>query len=107
IGEELSALGINMNFAPSFDINNNPDNPVIGVRSFGEDPELVAELGVAYTKGLQASGTAATAKHFPGHGDTATDSHIGLPEVPYDLERLKAVELYPFQKAMEAGIDAI
>ncbi|WKA51632.1 glycoside hydrolase family 3 N-terminal domain-containing protein [Planococcus liqunii] len=107
IGEELSALGINMNFAPSFDINNNPDNPVIGVRSFGENPELVAELGVAYTKGLQASGTAATAKHFPGHGDTATDSHIGLPEVPYDLERLKAVELYPFQKAMEAGIDAI
>lgn len=107
IGEELAALGINMNFAPSFDINNNPDNPVIGVRSFGEKPELVAELGVAYTKGLQASGTAATAKHFPGHGDTATDSHIGLPEVPYDLERLKAVELYPFQKAMDAGIDAI
>lgn len=107
IGEELSALGINMNFAPSFDVNNNPDNPVIGVRSFGEDPELVAELGVTYTKGLQATGTAATAKHFPGHGDTATDSHLGLPEVPYDLERLKAVELYPFQKAMEAGIDAI
>ncbi|TWT13312.1 glycoside hydrolase family 3 protein [Planomicrobium sp. CPCC 101079] len=107
IGEELSALGINMNFAPSFDINHNPDNPVIGVRSFGEKPELVAELGVAYTKGLQESGTAATAKHFPGHGDTAVDSHLGLPEVPYDLERLKAVELYPFQKAMEAGIDAI
>ncbi|WP_394120405.1 glycoside hydrolase family 3 N-terminal domain-containing protein [Planococcus donghaensis] len=107
IGEELSALGINMNFAPSFDINNNPDNPVIGVRSFGEKPELVAELGVAYTKGLQETGTAATAKHFPGHGDTAVDSHLGLPEVPYDLERLKAVELYPFQKAMEADIDAI
>nr|WP_249305931.1 glycoside hydrolase family 3 protein [Lederbergia citrea] len=107
IGGELSALGINVNFAPSFDINNNPDNPVIGVRSFGEDPELVAKLGVAYTKGLQATGTAATAKHFPGHGDTATDSHLGLPEVPYDKERLKAVELYPFQKAMEAGIDAI
>lgn len=107
IGEELSALGINMNFAPSFDINNNPDNPVIGVRSFGEKPELVAELGVAYTEGLQETGTAATAKHFPGHGDTAVDSHLGLPEVPYDLERLKAVELYPFQKAMEADIDAI
>lgn len=107
IGEELSALGINMNFAPSFDINNNPDNPVIGVRSFGEKPELVAELGVAYTKGLQQTGTAATAKHFPGHGDTAVDSHLGLPSVPYDLERLKAVELYPFQKAMEANIDAI
>ncbi|AIY04446.1 glycoside hydrolase family protein [Planococcus sp. PAMC 21323] len=107
IGEELSALGINMNFAPSFDINNNPDNPVIGVRSFGEKPELVADLGVAYTKGLQQTGTAATAKHFPGHGDTAVDSHLGLPSVPYDLERLKAVELYPFQKAMEANIDAI
>ncbi|HEY4554056.1 MAG TPA: glycoside hydrolase family 3 N-terminal domain-containing protein [Bacillaceae bacterium] len=107
IGEELSALGINMNFAPTFDVNNNPDNPVIGVRSFGEDPELVAKLGVAYTMGLQETGTSGTAKHFPGHGDTAVDSHLGLPEVPYDKERLKAVELYPFQKAMEAGIDAI
>ncbi|MEW9108335.1 MAG: glycoside hydrolase family 3 N-terminal domain-containing protein [Cytobacillus gottheilii] len=107
IGEELNALGFNMNFAPVLDVNNNPDNPVIGVRSFGEDPELVAEMGVAYTKGMQASGVAATAKHFPGHGDTAVDSHLGLPEVPHDLERLKEVELYPFQKAMEAEIDAI
>lgn len=107
IGEELKALGINMNLAPDFDVNNNPDNPVIGVRSFGSSPELVAELGIAYTKGLQKTGVAATAKHFPGHGDTAVDSHLGLPEVPYDLERLKEVELYPFQKAMEAGIDAI
>ncbi|WP_432354476.1 glycoside hydrolase family 3 N-terminal domain-containing protein [Sporosarcina sp. A2] len=107
IGEELHSLGINMNFAPSFDINNNPDNPVIGVRSFSEDPELTAQLGVAYTKGLQGTGTSGTAKHFPGHGDTAVDSHLGLPEVPYDKERLKQVELYPFQKAMEAGVDAI
>lgn len=107
IGEELNALGFNMNFAPVLDVNNNPDNPVIGVRSFGEDPELVAEMGVAYTKGMQAAGVAATAKHFPGHGDTAVDSHLGLPEVPHDLERLKEVELYPFQKAMEAEIDAI
>nr|WP_273851547.1 glycoside hydrolase family 3 protein [Pseudalkalibacillus spartinae] len=107
IGEELASLGINMNFAPDMDVNNNPDNPVIGVRSFGEDPELVADLGIAYTKGLQETGVAATAKHFPGHGDTAVDSHLGLPEVPYDKERLMQVELYPFQQAMEAGIDAI
>ncbi|MFJ7975943.1 glycoside hydrolase family 3 N-terminal domain-containing protein [Peribacillus sp. NPDC096379] len=107
IGEELASLGINMNFAPDMDVNNNPDNPVIGVRSFGEDPKLVAELGTAYAKGLQTAGVAATAKHFPGHGDTAVDSHLGLPEVPYDKERLKEVELYPFQKAMEANIDAI
>lgn len=107
IGEELASLGINMNFAPVMDVNNNPDNPVIGVRSFGEDPQLVADMGVAYTKGLQAAGVAATAKHFPGHGDTAVDSHLGLPEVPHDKERLKQVELYPFQKGMEAGIDAI
>ncbi|MCM3705884.1 MULTISPECIES: glycoside hydrolase family 3 protein [Cytobacillus] len=107
IGEELSSLGINMNFAPVMDVNNNPDNPVIGVRSFGEDPQLVADMGVAYTEGLQSAGVAATAKHFPGHGDTAVDSHLGLPEVPHDKERLKEVELYPFQKGMEAGVDAI
>lgn len=107
IGEELNALGINMNLAPVLDINNNPDNPVIGVRSFGESPELVAELGIAYTQGLQNTGVAATAKHFPGHGDTAVDSHLGLPEVPHDKERLLEVELFPFQKAMEADIDAI
>ena len=107
IGEELHSLGINMNLAPSLDVNNNPDNPVIGVRSFGEDPVLVANMGKAYIKGLQDTGVAATAKHFPGHGDTAVDSHLGLPEVPHDLERLKKVELYPFQQAMDAGIDAI
>jgi beta-N-acetylhexosaminidase len=107
IGEELNALGINMNFGPVLDVNNNPDNPVIGVRSFGEDPELVAKLGNAYIKGLHETGTAATAKHFPGHGDTAVDSHIGLSEVPHDIDRLKKVELYPFQQAMDAGIDAI
>lgn len=107
IGEELASLGINMNFAPDMDVNNNPDNPVIGVRSFGEDPKLVAEFGTAYAKGLRTAGVVATAKHFPGHGDTAVDSHLGLPEVPYDKERLKEVELYPFQKAMEANVDAI
>jgi len=107
IGEELNAVGINMNFGPVLDVNNNPDNPVIGVRSFGEDPELVAKLGNAYIKGLHETGTASTAKHFPGHGDTATDSHLGLPEVPHDIDRLKKVELYPFQQAMDGGIDAV
>jgi beta-N-acetylhexosaminidase len=107
IGEELNALGINMNFGPVLDVNNNPDNPVIGVRSFSENPELVADLGNAYIKGLHETGTAATAKHFPGHGDTAVDSHVGLPSVPHDIDRLKNVELYPFQQAMDAGIDAI
>ncbi|MFZ4450473.1 glycoside hydrolase family 3 protein [Salibacterium aidingense] len=107
IGRELNSLGINMNLAPVMDVNNNPDNPVIGVRSFGESPDLVADLGIAYTQGLQSTGVAATAKHFPGHGDTAVDSHLGLPEVPHDKERLMDVELYPFQQAMNAGIDAI
>ncbi|MCE7791107.1 glycoside hydrolase family 3 C-terminal domain-containing protein [Salipaludibacillus sp. CUR1] len=107
IGEELNSLGINMNLAPVLDVNNNPDNPVIGVRSFGEDPDLVGELGVAYTKGLQDTGVAATAKHFPGHGDTDVDSHLGLPEVPHDIDRLFEVELSPFQQAMDADIDAI
>ncbi|WP_462410907.1 glycoside hydrolase family 3 protein [Neobacillus sp. Marseille-QA0830] len=107
IGEELSALGINMDFGPVLDTNNNPDNPVIGVRSFGEDPKLVAKLGNAYMRGLHETGIVSTAKHFPGHGDTAVDSHIGLPEVPHDIVRLKKVELYPFQKAMDAGIDAV
>jgi beta-N-acetylhexosaminidase len=107
IGEELNAVGINMNFGPVLDTNNNPDNPVIGVRSFGENPDLVAKLGNAYIKGLHETGTAATAKHFPGHGDTAVDSHLGLPEVPHDIDRLKKVELYPFQQAMNAGIDAV
>ncbi|WP_175615210.1 glycoside hydrolase family 3 protein [Piscibacillus halophilus] len=107
IGEELNSLGINTNFAPVMDVNNNPDNPVIGVRSFGEDPDLVADMGISYTKGLQSAGVAATAKHFPGHGDTDVDSHLGLPEVPHDKERLEAIELYPFQQAMDSGLDMI
>ncbi|MCD8502401.1 MAG: beta-N-acetylhexosaminidase [Bacillaceae bacterium] len=107
IGTELAALGINMNLAPVVDINNNPDNPVIGVRSFSEDPKLVAELGIALTDAMQATGVAATAKHFPGHGDTTVDSHLGLPEVPHDKERLSEIELFPFQQLMDSGIDAI
>ncbi|MEW9671163.1 beta-N-acetylhexosaminidase [Ammoniphilus sp. 3BR4] len=107
IGEELKALGINMNFAPVMDINNNPDNPVIGVRSFSENPQMVAELGTAYIRGMQSAGVAATAKHFPGHGDTTVDSHLGLAEVPHSKERLFQMELLPFQEAMKQNIDAI
>jgi beta-N-acetylhexosaminidase len=104
---ELKNLGINVNLAPVLDINNNPDNPLIGVRSFGGDPKLVAELGAAYIKGLQSGGVIATAKHFPGHGDTDTDSHLDLPIIKHPRSRLDQVELYPFKKAIQAGVDSI
>lgn len=107
VGKELKAIGINMNLAPVLDVNNNQDNPVIGVRSFGEDPELVARLGVSYIKGLQGEGVIACGKHFPGHGDTSVDSHLNLPRVSHRWERLEKVELYPFKKAIETGIDSI
>ncbi|WP_059103018.1 beta-N-acetylhexosaminidase [Shouchella shacheensis] len=106
-GTELQAMGINANLAPSLDVNNNPDNPVIGVRSFGEDPDLVADLGTANIQGFQEAGVLATAKHFPGHGDTDVDSHIGLPSIPYDMERLREVELVPFKRAIDQGVDMI
>lgn len=106
-GKELRALGINMNFAPVLDVNNNARNPVIGVRSFGESPQLVAEYGAKVIHGLQDANVAATAKHFPGHGDTAVDSHLDLPAVAHDRERIKQVELVPFRRAIAAGIDAI
>lgn len=104
---ELRQMGINVNLAPCLDVNNNPANPVIGVRSFGERPELVAELGAAAVSGYQDAGVVACAKHFPGHGDTAADSHLELPLIPHDRERLDAVELMPFRAAIEAGVDAI
>lgn len=107
IGEELSSLGVNVNFGPSLDVNNNPDNPVIGVRSYSSNPELVSKLGIQTIKGLQRTNIAATAKHFPGHGDTATDSHYGLPLVTHDKDRLQAVELLPFQNAIDEGVDMI
>ncbi|WP_410768228.1 beta-N-acetylhexosaminidase [Fontibacillus sp. BL9] len=105
--KEMLALGINFNFAPCIDVNNNPSNPVIGVRSFGEDPVKVAEHGNAAIRGYQQTGVIATAKHFPGHGDTAVDSHRGLAVVPHDKERLGKVELLPFREAIAAGVDAI
>lgn len=106
-GAELREIGVNMNFAPCLDVNNNPANPVIGVRSFGEDPQQVAQHGAAAIRGYQESGVAAVAKHFPGHGDTSSDSHLELPVVPHRRDRLDAVELLPFRAAIEAGVDAI
>lgn len=106
-GKELRALGINLNFAPDLDVNNNPDNPVIGVRSFGESPELVAKYGREAVRGFQEANVVATAKHFPGHGDTNVDSHLDLPTITHDEELIRAVELVPFIEAIDAGVDAI
>ncbi|UYO32267.1 glycoside hydrolase family 3 protein [Bacillus halotolerans] len=107
IGKELSVLGINTDFSPVLDINNNPDNPVIGVRSFSSDRELTARLGLYSMKGLQRQNIASALKHFPGHGDTDVDSHYGLPLVSHNQERLREIELYPFQKAIDAGADMV
>lgn len=107
VGRELRSLGIDVNLAPVLDVNNNPDNPVIGVRSFGERPGRVAELGTAFADGLQNTGVIACGKHFPGHGDTAADSHLDLPVVARDRDRLNRVELRPFRRAIDDGIDAI
>jgi len=102
-GRELAALGVNMNLAPVVDVNNNPDNPVIGVRSFGEDPRLVASLGAAAVEGYAAAGVVATLKHFPGHGATTTDSHLALPVIPATPDRLGRLELVPFVRGIAAG----
>jgi beta-N-acetylhexosaminidase len=106
-GQELKALGIRMNLAPVVDVNNNPANPVIGVRSFGEDPQLVARLGAAAVHGYQDAGIITSIKHFPGHGDTAIDSHLALPVIPHNLERLESIELIPFRSAIEAGATSV
>jgi beta-N-acetylhexosaminidase len=107
IGDQLAAAGVTLNYAPTVDVNFNPDNPVIGVRSFGADPALVSRHAAAWVRGLQSSGVAACAKHFPGHGDTDVDSHHGLPIVYADRDRLDGVELAPFRAAIEAGTRAI
>lgn len=104
MGEELSAIGVNLNFAPSADVNNNPDNPIIGVRSFGADPELVSRMVVAQVRGYQSAGMISCAKHFPGHGDTSVDSHLGLARLTHSMERLERVELAPFRAAIAAGV---
>ena len=107
LGRELAAMGINVNYAPCADVNVNPQNPVVGIRSFGENSEKVAQLTAAMIAGIQSQGVAATAKHFPGHGDVANDSHYGLPTLPHSLERLQKVELPPFRAAINAGTKLI
>ena len=107
VAGEARALGVHVNFAPVADVNNNPRNPVINIRSFGEDPQRTGEMTAAFTRGLQDGGMLATLKHFPGHGDTDVDSHLGLPVVPHQRERLDAVELAPFKAGIAAGAGAV
>jgi beta-N-acetylhexosaminidase len=107
LGRELAAIGIDLDFAPVLDVDTNPDNPVIGARSFGREPERVAALGVALARGLMSAGVAPCGKHFPGHGDTRQDSHHELPHVEHDLARLRTVELVPFRAAIAAEFPAL
>ena len=106
-GRQLKSVGINMNLAPDVDVNSNPANPVIGVRSFGDDAEAVSRLAAAAVRGYHTSGVITSLKHFPGHGDTAIDSHLGLPVLPFGLERLDSVEFPPFVSGIQAGADTI
>lgn len=107
LGREMVRLGINLAFAPVLDVNTNPANPVIGTRAFSDDPQTVAECGVAAIEGLRRAGILSMAKHFPGHGDTALDSHLDLPALNHDWERMREIELLPFRAAIEAGVDTI
>lgn len=106
-GLELRSLGVNFDYAPVADVNNNPRNPVIGVRSYGDDPEKAAEYVIEMMRGLTEGGVLSSLKHFPGHGDTAVDSHLGLPKVDKSLEELEKCELLPFRRAIEAGAPAV
>ncbi len=106
-GKEMSLLGINTDFAPVVDVNNNPNNPIIGIRSFSDSPDVVSEYGVSYIDGLHETGTISTLKHFPGHGNTDTDSHTGFPLIDSTYEELKEFELIPFQKAIDSGADMV
>jgi len=107
VGRECSELGIHINFAPVLDVNSNPQNPVIGTRSFGENPESVAEKAIAYTQGLESRNIISSGKHFPGHGDTSEDSHETLPSVKKNLEALEKTELYPFRRFIDEGFSGI
>ena len=107
LADELAPCGIRWDFAPVVDVDTNPNNPVIGDRSFGDDPGLVGRLGAAMIRGLQDGGVAACAKHFPGHGDTGVDSHLDLPVVTHSPSRLEDVELRPFRAALEAGVASV
>ncbi len=107
IGEQAKRLGVHINFAPDVDINTNPKNPIIGNRSFGENKENVAQKGLAFMAGMHQAGVLSSAKHFPGHGDTAKDSHLDLPLIRFDRERLLTTELYPFDRLMQAGVSSV
>lgn len=107
VAYDFKRMGMQMNFGPDMDINNNPDNPVINYRSFGDNKYNVATKGIAYFKGMQDNGLLVTAKHFPGHGDTNVDSHFDLPSLPFSRERLDTLEEYPFREAIKAGISGI
>src|SRR5690606_36904416 len=107
IGEQANTMGVHFNFAPVVDVNTNPKNPIIGNRSYGSDVENVSQKGINYMLGMKEKKVLASAKHFPGHGDTSQDSHKTLPMVDHDLARLKSVELAPFQKLIDAGVPAI
>lgn len=107
VAAQCKRLGVHVNFAPDIDVNNNPNNPVINFRSFGEDKNWVSKLGIAYMRGLQDNDVMACAKHFPGHGDVATDSHLDLPVVEKSRSELNQVELYPFRKLIAAGIQSV
>lgn len=105
--QESRAIGVNWNFFPVADVNSNPANPIINTRSFGENPQQVGDMVTSYIRGAHESGMLTTAKHFPGHGDTATDSHLGVAQVTGDMQRLQATELAPFRKAIDAGVDSV
>lgn len=107
LGEQLNIFGFNLNFAPVLDVNSNPDNPVIGDRSFGDSPEVVSKLGVQTMQGMKSQHVVPVIKHFPGHGDTSVDSHFELPLVDKTLDELEELELIPFKKAIEAGANVI
>lgn len=107
VGEQHKRLGVHVNYAPVVDVNNNPNNPVIGYRSFGEDKYRVAKMGVAYMKGMQDAGIMASAKHFPGHGDVAVDSHLDLPVINKTRSQLEDMELYPFRELIKEGVQSV
>jgi len=107
VGEQMKRIGVHVNYAPVVDVNNNPNNPVIGYRSFGEDKYKVGSLGVAYAKGMQDAGIMACAKHFPGHGDTEVDSHYDLPVISKSIQKLDSLELYPFKQLFKAGVGSV
>ncbi len=107
IGQQCKRIGVQINFAPDVDVNNNPDNPVINDRSFGENKYKVAHWGVQLMRGMQSTGVMAVAKHFPGHGDTKTDSHKALPVINKSMKQLQELELYPFQQMINYGVEGI